>query len=505
MMLTTTIALYGWACAIYPTTNVPHPVTTNVRMAMAAPSALAGAAAAAEHVEVTFSDGAAFRFHSLWLRDACRDERHVARHAGERYLTATPVGPSGVRPMALLAEEAVVDGDGLLHVTWSAESFGPHEMAADPPTVSTFTADFLRTYAEFAAERIGAAPDAEVAAAVEKDEFAFLAPYTGFAGARAPADDEMTLWKAAELEIPIFDYDDVLDPTSDANLRLLQTMLKVGCVAIDGCSTPGEEALRTLADCAFGGLQKDPTRDIANWKIVKKEGATSVSYDHLKRLNQHTDSSVPPHGLPALALLMHYADGTGTNTFTDGFAVARQLKREDPDGYELLTKYGYDAERDFVASRVDSPQAYNRGLIVSTQQPLLQLDDTGELKCIQYNEVFRTPLTLPYDVFPKWYAAFARFVELVHSDEFERKVPMFKGRFFLMNNWRVLHGRAGGVASSDRMLVGGTITRESIYSQARRLLRERREGGFADESQEEELGIRGQTRQVESELTRARR
>ena len=57
---------------------------------------------------------------------------------------------------------------------------------------------------------------------------------------------------------------------------------------------------------------------------------------------------------------------------------------------------------------------------------------------IQYNEVFRTPLTLPYDVFPKWYAAFARFVELVHSDEFERKVPMHKGRLFLMNNWRVL-------------------------------------------------------------------
>lgn len=57
-----------------------------------------------------------------------------------------------------------------------------------------------------------------------------------------------------------------------------------------------------------------------------------------------------------------------------------------------------------------------------------------------------------------------------------------------MHNWRVLHGRAGGVASSDRMVVGGTITREAFYSQARRLTREKR--GFTDTAQEEELVLR---------------
>ena len=65
---------------------------------------------------------------------------------------------------------------------------------------------------------------------------------------------------------------------------------------------------------------------------------------------------------------------------------------------------------------------------------------------------------------------------------------MQKGRFMLMHNWRVLHGRAGGEASPDRMLVGGTITREAFYSQARRLTREQR--GFADIAQEEELVLR---------------
>ena len=65
------------------------------------------------------------------------------------------------------------------------------------------------------------------------------------------------------------------------------------------------------------------------------------------------------------------------------------------------------------------------------------------------------------------YRAFSRFVELLHSEEFERKIPMERGRFLLMHNWRVLHGRAGAAASANRMVVGGTITREAFYSQAR--------------------------------------
>ena len=422
--------------------------------------------------------------------------------AGERYLTATPVGPSGVLADRLECKSVHVGADGLLHVAWNDESFGAHEMASDPPRSSTFPADFLRKYADLVAEPlVAAAPSSSPVTDSVSDlagaDLAFLPPYSGFPSARAPAAEEMTLWRAAEFDIPTFDYNAVLDPTSDVNLRCIQAMLHHGGVMIEGCDDPGEVSLHRLADGAFGGLQKDPTRDIANWRIVKKEGATSVSYDHMKRLNQHTDSSIPPHGVAALCLLMHYARGTGTNTFTDGFAVARQLEQEDPEGYALLTKYGYDAERDFVASRVDSPQEYNRGLIVSTQQPLLQLDDTGALKRVQYNEVFRAPLTLPFDTFPKWYAAFNRFVELVHSAEFEKQVPMEKGKFFLMNNWRVLHGRAGGLVSSDRVLVGGTITREAIYSQARRLLREQRTGGFADVSQEEELTIRHRARGIE--------
>jgi len=544
-MLLFQFAVYGWAALLFTTTRLlpvnyfvsgyQVPSTTVIQnRALTNPNnsnsqtpavSFANVIAKNEVVDVSFTDGSTFRFHSLWLRDACRDAHHVAAQAGEKILTATPVGPSGICPIRTRANMASVNDDtGLLHIIWNDDSFIEHELAIDPPTVSTFPAQFLRTYANVVAECLvpptTMSEEEDVDATV--DEFAFLAPYSGFPGARAPSPNDITPWRANELQrqdeddsiFPSFNYSDILDPNSDTNLHAIQTMLNVGCIIIDGCSDEdaGEGALHHLADTAFGGLQKDPTRDIANWKIVKKDGATSISYDSLKRLNQHTDSSIPPHGIPALCLLMHYAEGSGTNTFTDGYAVAKQLQIENPEGYALLAQYGCDAERDFVASRVDSPQEFNRGLIVSTQYKIIQLDDIGNLVRIQYNEVFRTPLTLPHDIFPKWYAAFHRFVELIHDDEYEVKVPMKKGRFMLMNNWRILHGRAGGAASSNRILVGGTITRESIYSQSRRLLREqknRRHAAIAatvgegssftpDTSQEEEVMIRGRSHEVEA-------
>lgn len=72
---------------------------------------------------------------------------------------------------------------------------------------------------------------------------------------------------------------------------------------------------------------------------------------------------------------------------------------------------------------------------------------------------------------PQWYAAFSKFVSMLHSDEYQRTVEMEAGNILLMNNWRTLHGRAGGRASPNRHLVGGTITRENVYSVAEQLSR----------------------------------
>ena len=93
------------------------------------------------------------------------------------------------------------------------------------------------------------------------------------------------------------------------------------------------------------------------------------------------------------------------------------------------------------------------------------------------------PSTVPYAKFPAWYKSYVKFAELIHSPQFERAVPMSSPDFLIINNWRVLHGRDGnregkpsGLQSSDRVLVGGTVTRETAASRARELAE--RHGAF---------------------------
>ena len=171
---------------------------------------------------------------------------------------------------------------------------------------------------------------------------------------------------------------------------------------------------------------------------------------------------------------MHYMDGSGHNTLVDGYAVAEALREEDPAAFELLTTYGNEQERDLVASRSDTHgsdgyQTHQQSLLISHRQPVIQLDDTGAVVRLQYNEVFRMPATVPFDTFPAWFAAYSKFAAMLHSQEFEREIAMKKGTMMMVQNWRVFHGRAGA-QSGDRKLVGGTVTREALYSRGRQLL-----------------------------------
>mmetsp|Transcript_5021 Transcript_5021/g.9260 ORF Transcript_5021/g.9260 Transcript_5021/m.9260 type:complete len:105 (+) Transcript_5021:290-604(+) len=84
----------------------------------------------------------------------------------------------------------------------------------------------------------------------------------------------------------------------------------------------------------------------------------------------------------------------------------------------LLSTYGYDGERDFAASRVDSTQDIAKGLLIPRWHPILINDEGNHIVRLQYNGVFCIPLTLPFDIFSDWFAAFfSKFVKLIHDPE----------------------------------------------------------------------------------------
>jgi len=404
---------------------------------------------------VRFEDGSTFRFHALWLRDACRDAHHVSTKAGERILAQTPISTGC--PVDLTATTAQTKEGGGLLLHWS-----------DGGTESSYSGDFLRAYADTVAQSLNGAGRSRSATDVD-----WLRPYSGLPGVPAPGNEQLDLWRngPGEADFPRLTRASLTKP--EVNLEFMRLLMRHGVVVVDDVpDAEGAHALHDFCSACLGGLQKDPAREEANWRIVKKTGATSISYNQDLRLNQHTDQSIPSHGIPALVLVVHYLNGQGMNTLTDGFACARALRERDPEAFHHLATHGNDQERDLIRSRVDADQNHTQSLLISTGAPILQLDARGNLARVQYNEVFRTPSSLTYEVFPKWFEAYRKFVGMVHSSEFEREVRLQRGQILVMQNWRVLHGRGANSQSADRTLVGGTVTREALYSRARQLLAE---------------------------------
>ena len=62
---------------------------------------------------------------------------------------------------------------------------------------------------------------------------------------------------------------------------------------------------------------------------------------------------------------------------------------------------------------------------------------------------------------------------MIHSPEFEVEVPISQKQMLILDNWLVLHGRAGGKSSPNRVIMGGTVVREAFHSKAVQLM-----GGF---------------------------
>lgn len=423
-----------------------------------------------KQITVVFSDGSAFELHGLWLRDACRDPTVVSEQAGERYLDRISFSPEGHHSRGEVAEARLLggsdgsDGSGI-EITWKDD---PRLEGAR----SRFSDGFLRMYSSV----VGKVLDGQRHHQRNKD-FEWLRAYSGFANAPAPDLSLKKLWTNQGVNVnDQFEHRDfgTVVSSDSANLELMQAVMEHGVIILDNVPVADDSSvLMDFVNKCLGGMQKDPARDEPNWVIQRKAGAVSVSYAQERRLNNHTDQSVPAHGIPALLLVVNYIEGTGHNTLVDGYAVAEALKQRKPNAFEILTTYGNCQERDFVRSRVDSSQKGTQPMLLATNHPIIQADAQGNVIRIQFNEVFRTPSTVPFDKFVEWHEAYLLWNEMIHSPEFEVEVPISQKQMLILDNWRVLHGRAGGKSSPNRVIMGGTVVREAFHSKAVQLM-----GGF---------------------------
>jgi trimethyllysine dioxygenase len=279
----------------------------------------------------------------------------------------------------------------------------------------------------------------------------FLADHRHPRSARAAVDVPVTLWNAGSVPAPTVAYDDVMRSDAGVAAWLTRTLQFGFCIAEGTPPTveATEALLRRVAyvrDTVFGAF----------WTFRADASRADSAYSS-HELRPHTDATYS-HDAPGCQLLhcLHF-DGTGgESTIVDGFAIARRLEAESPDLFEVL-------------SAVAVPGRYiGEGHHLLAARPVFRHDHTGRLVQVSFNNYDRAPFLLDEHDQLEFYEALRAFDELANDPAMQWRQILQPGQALLLDNWRVLHGRAA--FSGDRQMCGGYVNREDVESRLRGLL-----------------------------------
>ncbi len=272
-----------------------------------------------------------------------------------------------------------------------------------------------------------------------------------------PAGVAVETWRAdlGPSGVPRAHADDVL--TSDTALHeWLCATKRYGLSMIEGLADSrdaGTEVARRI-----GFLRK--TNFGTTFEVKSKPNPNNLAYT-ADRLPLHTDlpnQELPP-GYQFLHCLANEAVGGGS-LFCDGYAVAADLKRDDPAAYDLLSRISipfrfHDAEYD-----------------IRRRHKVIVLDDTDAVAEIRFNAHIADALDLPADAIEPYYRAYRRFMALTRDPAYLVTLKLAAGEMVVFDNRRVLHGReAFDPNTGYRHLHGCYVDRGEFDSRLRVLSR----------------------------------
>jgi len=214
----------------------------------------------------------------------------------------------------------------------------------------------------------------------------------------------------------------------------------------------GDEGLRRwLADVHVHGygLVRDvtPTRDAAEalarriayprqsifgamWTLSSEVKPHDDSAYSTSFLEPHTDGTYS-HDSPGLQMFVGLErDGTGGESIlVDGFAVAEQLRADDPAAFEVLAS-------------VEVPARYlEQGVHLEARHTTIRVDASGELQQIAFNNYDRAPFRLSRSAMSDFYRAYRELHRRLNDRDHWRLIQIEPGDALVFDNWRTLHGR----------------------------------------------------------------
>jgi gamma-butyrobetaine dioxygenase len=180
-------------------------------------------------------------------------------------------------------------------------------------------------------------------------------------------------------------------------------------------------------------------------------------------LGVHSDNPYrhPSPGVQLLHCLESEAPG-GDTLLVDGFHAAEMLRREDPEGFALLT-------------RVPMNFRYaDAGTELHARQTLISTDMDGVVRAVHFNNRSADWLDAPADLARDWYRAYRAFARILKRPELELVFRLNPGDCAVMQNDRTLHGRTAFDPGRGRRHLQGCYIDGDAMESRRRVLRRQR-------------------------------
>jgi gamma-butyrobetaine dioxygenase len=344
------------------------------------------------------------RFHAVWLRDNAWDAETRAPGNGQRLIALRDISPD-IRIEA--AEIACV----ALNVTFAPEG----------KTVS-YDLNWLEAHA-------------------------YDRPVVTEPGRTAPG---IETWDGRLMaNVPAADFGAV-SGNVEAKRDWLAKAARYGFVKLTGGPVEPGSLFKVVE--LFGYFRE--TNYGRHFEVRTEVNPTNLAYTGLG-LQAHTDNPYrdPVPTVQVLYCLESSAAG-GENMVVDGFAAALRLREENPDWFDVLTKY---------CARFE--YAGERGVRLRSRRPMIELAPDGELIAVRFNNRSAAAITdVPFDDMATYYAAYRRLGEIIDDPAMEVTFRLNPGECFIVDNTRVLHARKGYSGSGTRWLQGCYADKDGLLS-----------------------------------------
>lgn len=365
-----------------------------------------------DQLTVSWSDGRSSTFHAVWLRDNCACP--VCRHPQaleRRYLLLDQAAP-------IVIADATLHSGGHVSITFQPDESGfAHR--------SYFAAGWLRHH------------DYSEAARHERQE-------------------SPQLWSSLRLkELPAFDYEEVM--TTDRGLHDWLSAWRRWGVALLRNAPPEEGQVVKIAS-RVGPLR--PTNFGLHYDVLTMPKPNASAYTAMA-LEPHTDLAnwQSPPDCQFLFCIANEAVG-GMSILVDGFSVAEKIRGEDPAAFELLS------------TREIEFRFHDETCDVRRKARMIDLNADGSIRSVRFNNWLRSGFDLlPQDIEPMYRALLVMWREMRNPDFYIRP-RLEAGDMFILDNYRILHGRdAFDPNTGRRHLQGCYVDRDYVMSRLRVLER----------------------------------